>query len=106
MDTLVGIFDIIARILGALIACGIIYLIPQINVWLKERIGEEKTEKLERVIGELVGAAEQMYKTEDPDGSIRKHYVEEQLKALGYELTEYINSLIESEVLHINWLNK
>lgn len=106
MDTLVGIFDIIAKILGALIACGIIYLIPQINEWLKERIGEEKAEKLGRIISELVEAAEQMYKAEDPDGSIRKKYVEDQLKALGYELTEYINGLIESEVLHVNWLNK
>lgn len=102
----IEVLEIIAKILGALIACGVIYLIPQINAWLKEKIGEEQAEKLTRIIGELVSAAEQMYKADDPDGSIRKKYVEEQLQALGYKLTEYINSLIESEVLSINWLNR
>ena len=97
----------VMRVFGALIACGILWLIPQVNKWLSEKIGEEKAQKLSRLVSELVSAAEQMYKIDDPTGEIRKQYVEEQLQALGYEVTEYINSLIESEVLNINnWINK
>lgn len=96
------ILEIIARILGALLACGLIYFIPKINAYLNEALGEEKAAKLKRIIAELVRAAEQLYKEEDPDGTIRKKYVEGQLEALGYELTEYVNSLIESEVLILN----
>ena len=98
------ILEIIARILGALLACGVIYFIPKINTYLNEKLGEEKAAKLKRLVIELVRAAEQLYKEEDPDGTIRKKYVEEQLKALGYEITEYINGLIESEVFVLNLL--
>lgn len=96
------ILEIIARILGALLACGLIYFAPKINAYLNEIVGEEKAAKLKRIVIELVRAAEQLYKAEDPDGTIRKKYVEGQLEALGYELTNYVNSLIESEVLNLN----
>lgn len=101
---IMGILEIIARLLGALIACGLVYFIPKINTWLNEKIGEDKAAKLKRIVAELVKAAEQLYKEEDPDGSIRKKYVEGQLEALGYEVTAYVNNLIESEVLNLNYL--
>lgn len=99
-----NILEIVVRILGALLACGLIYFIPKINAYLNETLGEEKALKLKRLVMEFVRAAEQLYKEEDPDGTIRKKYVEEQLKSLGYEITEYINGLIESEVLVLNLL--
>lgn len=99
------ILEIIARILGALLACGLIYFLPKIDSYLKEKLDEERAAKLKRIVSELVEAAEQLYKKDDPDGSIRKQYVEEQLKALGYQLTEYINALLESAVLNLNLNN-
>ena len=99
------ILEIIARILGALLACGLIYFLPKIDSYLKEKLDEERAAKLKRIVFELVEAAEQLYKKDDPDGTIRKQYVEEQLKAIGYQLTEYINALLESAVLNLNLNN-
>ncbi len=98
--------DIIGKILRWVVVALVAYLTPKVNAWLEEKAGAEKAEKIRMLICELVQAAEQLFKAEDPDGTIRKRYVEEQLTALGYKVTEDINAMIESEVWRINLTNR
>jgi hypothetical protein len=97
--------EIIGKILGWAIVVIITYLTPKVNAWLVEKVGAEKAEKLRKLIEELVAAAEQMFKEDDPTGEIRKKYVEQQVEALGYQITEDVNAMIESMVWRLNQSN-
>lgn len=97
--------EIIGKILGAVVVAIIAYLTPKFNAWLEAKVGSEKAEVLRRLIMELVTAADQLFKTEDPTGQIRKRYVEQQIEALGYKITDDINAMIESAVWSINLNN-
>lgn len=84
----------------------IAYVIPEVKKWLRNSIGEEKAAKLAEYIEKFVKAAEQMYKEVDETGEKRKQYVIEQLRDLGYTITDEINARIESEVFDINLFNE
>lgn len=73
---------------------------------LKTKLNDKQAEKLDLFIAELVAAAEQMYKKDDPDGSVRMGYVQNMLIEAGYELTEAVKALIESKVFSINLVNR
>lgn len=98
--------DEIIAIVGKLLAAAIValfaYLTPKIKSWLEAKIGSEGTVKVILLIENFVTAADQLYKTDDPTGVIRKKYVEDQLKELGYTVTDEINSFIESAVKKCN----
>lgn len=91
------------RIIGAVIA---IFLTSKVAPWLNEKISKEQAEKLILITRQLVNSAEQTLKIEDPTGERRKAYVEAQLVAMGYELTEAVNAIIESQVLTLHQSNK
>ena len=57
-------------------------------------------------IGELVAAAEQMYRDDDWDGSVRLDYVQGMLIQAGYEMTEAVRALIEAKVFEINVVSR
>lgn len=97
--------EIIGKILGAVVVAIIAYLTPKFNAWLEAKVGEEKAEVLRRLIMELVTAADQLFKADDPTGQIRKRYVEQQIEALGYKITEDVNAMIESAVWSVNLSN-
>lgn len=86
---------IIAAIISIVITC-------QIKPWLEAKIGKEKLDRLVLIVTELVRCAEQMLKEDDPTGEKRKAYVVQQLVDLGYEITEPINAIIESQVLALH----
>ena len=100
------IIDIIVKIAATLLALGIGYLGRFLVKWLKSILDEKGDAKLDMFIAELVAAAEQMYKKEDPDGSIRLDYVQEMLVAAGYDVTNAVQALIESKVFEINLLRE
>lgn len=100
------ILDIIIKLVAALLALGAGWLGKYLVSWLKTKLNDRQIEKLDLFIGELVAAAEQMYKTEDPDGSIRLNYVQDMLMKAGYELTDAVRALIESKVFSINLVNR
>lgn len=100
------IIDIIVKIAATLLALGIGYLGRFLVKWMKSILDEKGDAKLELFIAELVAAAEQMYKKEDPDGSIRLDYVQEMLVAAGYDVTNAVHALIESKVFEINLLRE
>lgn len=98
--------DEIVTIIGKLLAAAVValfaYLTPKLRSWLEAKIGSEGTTKAILLIENFVTAADQLYKADDPTGMIRKKYVEDQLKELGYTITDEINSFIESAVKKCN----
>ena len=99
MDEIIAIvFLVFSLVFIALFA----YLVPKIKAWLDAKIGSEGTAKVLLLIENFVTAADQLYKADDPTGVIRKKYVEDQLKALGYAITDELNGFIESAVKKCN----
>lgn len=96
--------DIIAiagRLLGAIVVAVILALAPKVKAWLTAKIGATNMAYLETLITSLVKAADQLYKTEDPDGTIRNKYVKDEIQKLGYAITDEINALIEANVFDL-----
>lgn len=101
-----NIMDIIIRIVATLLALGAGYLGKLLVGWIKSKLSAEDAAKLDLFIDELCKAAEQMYKTDDPDGTIRLRYVESMLTQAGYEITDAVRAMIESKVFAINLASK
>lgn len=99
------ILDIIIKIVAALLALGAGWLGKYLVSWLKTKLNDKQAEKLDLFIAELVAAAEQMYKKDDPDGTVRLGYVQDMLIGAGYEITDAVKALIESKVFGINLIN-
>lgn len=100
-----AIMDIIIKVAATLLAMGLGYLGKFVLQWLKGKLNEQQNEKLDMFVTELCLAAEQMFKGVDPDGTIRRGYVENMLKQAGYELTDAVRAMIESKVFEINLTN-
>lgn len=99
------IIDIIIKVLAMALALGVGWVGKWLVSWLKSKLDNEQEAKLDLFIAELVAAAEQMYKKDDPDGSVRNLYVQKMLAEAGYELTDAVKALIESKVFNINLTN-
>ena len=69
--------------------------------YLKSLIKKDDAEELDKFVGDLVGAADQLFKAEDPDGSARLEYVYARLVEAGYDITEAIRAKIENKVLKL-----
>lgn len=100
-----NIMDIIIKLAATLLVAGIGWLGRYLVQWLKSILDEKDSEKLDLFIAELVAAAEQMHKKDDPDGTIRLQYVQSMLVKAGYTITESVRALIESKVFGINLMN-
>jgi hypothetical protein len=70
-------------------------------IYLKTLLTKEEAEELDAFVEELVGAADQLYKKDDPDGSIRLDYVYQMLIEAGHELTSALRAKIENKVLKL-----
>lgn len=99
------IIDIIIKGLAMALAIGAGWVGKWLVSWLKSKLDHEQEAKLDLFVTELVAAAEQMYKKDDPDGSFRNLYVQKMLAEAGYELTDAVKALIESKVFNINAFN-
>lgn len=74
------------------------FLLP----WIKQKIGNGKTEELLRWVSIFVRAAEQIYR-ESGMGEQKKAYVLQKLQEKGYNLDiEAIDDMIEAAVLELN----
>ena len=94
--------DIILKLLALLLGAGLGYVGKLVANWIKTKLDIQQAAKLDKIIADLVSAAEQMYKTNDTSGVIRFEYVTDRLKELGYTVTQEIKDMIESHVLKVN----
>lgn len=96
------VIELVGKLLAAFVVGLLATFIPKVNVFLNEKIGVANSEKIALLIKTFVSAAEQLFKENDPEGTIRNAYVKEQLEELGVLVTEEINAQIESAVYELN----
>lgn len=96
------IIDILIRIGALLLIYGGILLGRKLKALLETKLTAEEKAILDKAIGEFTAAAEQMFKNEDDDGSIRLSYVQQMLIEAGYDLTDEVRAMIEAHVFAIN----
>lgn len=94
--------ELLANIIVSLLGLAGLWLVGQARALLKSRMETEQAGELDKLIYELVAAAEQTLKASDPDGHIRKQYVMEMLSQFGIEVNKEILARIESAVWAIN----
>ena len=100
------ILNIVIKVAATLLAFGIGWLGTYVTRWIRSKLDKESQEAFDLFITELVSAAEQMYKGNDPDGTVRLAYVESMLRKAGYDITDAVKALIESKVFEINLVSK
>lgn len=96
------IWDIIGKLLAALVVGLVAYLVPKLKAWLEARTDKDTTESVLELIKSFVQAADQLFHDNDPTGTIRMTFVKDQLKAAGVEVTDSIVNLIEGAVWAVN----
>ncbi len=95
-------YDIIGKLLAAVLVALLAYLTPTVRAWLTANASRNDQEKIGQLVRAFVRAAEQLMRDNDPTGDRRNQFVREQLTALGVELTEAVLNMIESEVWTVN----
>lgn len=96
------IINIAIKVVATLLAFGAAWLGRYLVAWLKTNLDEKEEAMLDQFIADLVAAAEQMYKKDDPDGKVRLNFVQTMLVEAGYDITEAVQAMIESKVFSIN----
>ena len=96
------ILNVVIKVVATLLAFGIAWLGKYLLNLLKGKLNDQNAAQLDLFVAELVAAAEQMYKKDDPDGTVRLNYVLDMLIDAGYEITEALLAVIESKVYGIN----
>ena len=92
------IVNALVKIILTIVSVLAVTLLPVLKAWMQEKVGAQKLERVEKYVSNYVGAAEQLLKEDDPDGSKRKAYVCNQLISIGYQITDTVNSIIEAKV--------
>lgn len=100
------IIDLAVKVIFGLLGLGAMWCLHYAKNALKARTESDEASQLDVLIYDLVAAAEQLLKKDDPDGSKRNQYVKDNLKELGIVITEEINARIEAAVFGINRLEK
>ena len=99
-------YEIIGNLLAAFLVGLLAYFTPKVKAWLEARAGKSTYDQLMMLVTAFARAAEQLYHDQDPAGTLRKKFVQEQLTLLGIEITEAVLNLIEGAVWEINTENK
>ena len=97
-----NIIDIFVKIVAALLAIGITWLIGKARDYLTAKATAAGNDDLVRLIEQFCAAAEQQLKVDDPTGEKRKEYVYMLLKEANVEVTEVVDAVIEAAVYRIN----
>ena len=101
-----NLYEIIGKLLAAFVVGLLFYFRPKIAEWLEARTGKDHYEQLMRLVAAFARAAEQLYHDQDPSGEVRQKFVQEQLRALGVEITGAVINMIEGAVWEINTESK
>lgn len=101
-----NLYEIIGNLLAALLVGLLAYLTPKAKEWLEANTDASTNENIRRLAESFARAAEQLYYEQDPTGEKRRQFVQEQLQALGVEVTEAVMNMIEGAVWEINTENK
>lgn len=101
-ENMMKIIEYVIQILAGIL---VVFILPTIKAWLSEKIGADNADFLYQQICIFAQAAEQLLKMDDPDGTKRKAYVVNKVKALDVEINQNILDMIEAAVWNINTNN-
>ena len=101
-----NLYEIIGNLLAAFVVGLLASLVPKARAWLEARTGKATYDQLMMLVMAFAKAAEQLYHNQDPAGTLRKKFVQEQLNLLGIEITEAVMNMIEGAVWEINTENR
>lgn len=101
-----NLYEIIGKLLAAFVVGLLAYLTPKVKAWLEANADASTNENIRRLVQSFARAAEQLYHDQDPAGTQRKQFVQDQLRALGVEVTEAVINMIEGAVWEINTENR
>lgn len=101
-----NLYEIIGNLLAAFVVGLLFYFRPKIAEWLEARTGKDHYDQLMQLVTAFARAAEQLYHDQDHSGEVRQKFVQEQLQALGVEITEAVINMIEGAVWEINTENR
>lgn len=101
-----NLYEIIGNLLAAFAVGLLAYLTPKVRKWLKVNVDAAVREDIWKLVQSFAKAAEQLYHDQDPAGTQRKQFVQDQLRALGVEVTEAVINMIEGAVWEINTENR
>ena len=101
-----NLYEIIGKLLAAVLVSLLAYLTPKAKAWFTANTNAATQENIRRLVQSFARAAEQLYHDQDPNGTQRQLFVQEQLRALGVEVTEAVINMIESAVWEINTENR
>lgn len=101
-----NLYEIIGNLLAAFAVGLLAYLAPRVKAWLLANTDAAAQQRIQALVRSCARAAEQLYHDQDPYGDRRKLFVQEQLRALGVEVTEAVINMIEGAVWEINTENR
>lgn len=101
-----NLYEIVGNLLAAFVVGLLAYLTPKLKAWLEAHTDATTDENIRRLVESFARAAEQLYHDQDPAGTQRKQFVQDQLRALGVEVTEAVINMIEGAVWEINTENR
>ena len=99
-------YEIIGNLLAAFVVGLLAYLTPKVKAWMQAHTDAATQENIRKLVQSFARAAEQLYHDQDPSGEVRQKFVQEQLRALGVEITEAVINMIEGAVWEINTEDK
>ena len=101
-----NLYEIIGNLLAAFVVGLLAALVPKAKAWFEANTNAATQENIRRLVQSFARAAEQLYHDQDPSGEVRQKFVQEQLRALGVEITAAVINMIEGAVWEINTENK
>ena len=97
-----NIYEIIGNLLAAIVVGLPAYVAPKAKAWFEVNASQATQERIQQMVTAFARAAEQMFHDIDPSGEQRSRFVQQQLSALGVEITSAVINMIESAVWEIN----
>ena len=97
-----NIYEIIGNLLAAIVVGLLAYVAPKAKAWFEVNASQTTQERIQQMVTAFARAAEQMFHDIDPSGEQRSRFVQQQLSALGVEITSAVINMIESAVWEIN----
>ena len=86
-----NLYEITGNLLAAFVVGLLAYLAPWVKAWFLANTDAATQRRLQLLVQSFARAAEQLYHDQDPAGTRRKQFVQDQLRALGVDRTAMLS---------------
>lgn len=98
MDAIV---EVGLKLLAAILMCIIGIVLDKVAKYYGAKKDSADSSSMDEIIYTFVAAADQLLKSDDPDGTKRLQYVEQNLSKLGIVVNDFVRAKIEAFVLNM-----